>query len=519
MNKNEYANIIITHNLFKHNSSPTCYHKKIIVDLIFNEKKHFVSLFKDHLILNESFDFINKYNILFHSLKIISMISIENKNMNYFPMFTEFIYNAIIYKGTLQKQNQFNMLIRNNNVNDVSSFQSNKTIKLDAKRDTVIKGCKDFAEKTDIHLMHMIKEKKFKKKYSSPFMKKCIYNNEQKKKGGLLKKQNKHNKASINGTKCVHNGNKLSLGNEYTNRNSSPTTFNKKEMVSLRLHNNPFAMASNVKQHQQQQQTHANTMNHKQHCNHNYNHQHQCLKSMTNMNGNNNVIKSTTHKKPKLKLKAELTKPIKTSTFNSEIHLHYNNKLKHLKQNNINKSTNINSTTSNNNTNTNTNNNNTSNSNKQAINLKQSSTLYKKNIHNISSSLSPFSKKIFPKSKTPSSLTKQHFTSKKPKPLTLNKNLTLTPKTFTTSKTSIYSLTNTRKTIHINPTSSTAISLLKRNLFPYTDNTKNVHHLNRNKTIVPSYTTTSCCKSKSPFLNTTPSFLFLDDIMNINNKQ
>ena len=79
MNKNEYANIIITHNLFKHNSSPTCYNKKIIVDLIFNEKKHFVSLFKDHLILNESFDFINKYNILFHSLKIISMISIEIK--------------------------------------------------------------------------------------------------------------------------------------------------------------------------------------------------------------------------------------------------------------------------------------------------------------------------------------------------------------------------------------------------------------------------------------------------------
>ena len=140
-------------------------------------------------------------------------------------------------------------------------------------------------------------------------------------------------------------------------------------------------------------------MNNKQHHNHNHNHQHQYLKSMTNMNGNNNVIKSTIHKKPKLKLKAELTKPIKTSTFNSEIHLHYNNKLKHLKQNNINKSTNINSTTSNN---TNTNNNNTSNSNKQAINLKQSSTLYKKNIHNISSSLSPFSKKIFPKSKTPS---------------------------------------------------------------------------------------------------------------------
>ena len=495
MNKNQYANIIITRNLCKYNSSPTHYHKKLIVDLIFNEKKHFVSLFKDHLILNESFDFMNKYNILFHSLKIISMISIENKGTNYFPMFTEFIYNAIIYKGTLQKQNQFNVIMRANNINDISSFQSNKTIKLDAQKDTVIKGCKDFAEKTDIHLMHMIKEKKHKNTCSSPFVRKCVYNHQRKK--GILKKQSKHSKVNAN-TKCV---NKHSLGNEYTNRNSSPTY--KKEMASLRLHNNPFAMAGNAKQ-----QTHSNTMNSKQ----------PCLKGIShtnsnNTNGNNPVVKST-HKKPKLKLKAELTKPIKTSTFNSEIHLHYNNKLKHLKQNNINKSTNINTTTSNN---TNTNNNNSNSQHKQVVNLKHSSTLYKKSIHNISSSLSPFSKKLFSKSKTPLSLAKQPFTCKKPKPLTLNKNLTLTPKTFTTSKASIYSLTNTRKTIHINPTSSNAISLLKRNLFPFAEG-RNVHRFKRNITIVPSFTATSR-KSKSPFLNTTPSFLFLDDMMNINNKQ
>jgi hypothetical protein len=47
-------------NLSKHNSNPEEYNTKVINDIIFDEKKRIVSLFKEYLLLDEVSDFLKR---------------------------------------------------------------------------------------------------------------------------------------------------------------------------------------------------------------------------------------------------------------------------------------------------------------------------------------------------------------------------------------------------------------------------------------------------------------------------
>ena len=47
-------------NLYKHNSNPEEYNTKVINDIIFDEKKRIVSLFKEYLLLDEVSDFLKR---------------------------------------------------------------------------------------------------------------------------------------------------------------------------------------------------------------------------------------------------------------------------------------------------------------------------------------------------------------------------------------------------------------------------------------------------------------------------
>jgi hypothetical protein len=57
---------IISDNLTLYNWSTEEYQTKIINDMVFDEKKRIVSIFKDFLLLDETSDFLRRY-ILFNS--------------------------------------------------------------------------------------------------------------------------------------------------------------------------------------------------------------------------------------------------------------------------------------------------------------------------------------------------------------------------------------------------------------------------------------------------------------------
>jgi hypothetical protein len=52
--------MLVKYNLLKHNSTPDEYNVKIINDIIYDEKKHIVSVFKDYLLLDEVSDFLKR---------------------------------------------------------------------------------------------------------------------------------------------------------------------------------------------------------------------------------------------------------------------------------------------------------------------------------------------------------------------------------------------------------------------------------------------------------------------------
>jgi hypothetical protein len=51
---------LIKHNLCKYNMNQTEYSKKIITDLIYDEKKHIVAVFKENLIWDDMADFLHR---------------------------------------------------------------------------------------------------------------------------------------------------------------------------------------------------------------------------------------------------------------------------------------------------------------------------------------------------------------------------------------------------------------------------------------------------------------------------
>jgi hypothetical protein len=51
---------LVRRNLLSYNLSQTDYEKKVITDLIYDEKKHIVSIFKDHLIWDDVADFLSR---------------------------------------------------------------------------------------------------------------------------------------------------------------------------------------------------------------------------------------------------------------------------------------------------------------------------------------------------------------------------------------------------------------------------------------------------------------------------
>ena len=58
---NKQRSNLLHSNLYSYNSNLNVYNKYKINDLIYNKKKRFVSIFKDHLILDDKTEFLNFY--------------------------------------------------------------------------------------------------------------------------------------------------------------------------------------------------------------------------------------------------------------------------------------------------------------------------------------------------------------------------------------------------------------------------------------------------------------------------
>ena len=198
---------IIKRILSRYNTTKEDFNYKVADDLIFNEKKHIVSIFKDFLILNESCDFITKYNSIYDSLRTLSLICIDSKGKKFIPTFVDLIWNKKIFKCIHLKANAIPLLsdpvqkiiiknkkaepvnkIKNkkeeatsnkmlkriltgslmkNNSSLIDIDQSNTTIKLDIK-DNFVRGCKDFSDKNDIVLLKYLLLPKKKQSAKEP---------------------------------------------------------------------------------------------------------------------------------------------------------------------------------------------------------------------------------------------------------------------------------------------------------------------------------------------------------------
>ena len=198
---------IIKRNLSRYNTTKEDINYKVADDLIFNEKKHIVSIFKDFLILNESCDFITKYNSIYDSLRTLSFICIDSKGKKFLPTFVDLIWNKKINKSIRLKANAIplvddpvqKIIIKNTKAEPVNKYknkkeeattnkmlkriltsslmknnsslididQSNTTIKLDIK-DNFIRGCKDFSDKNDIVLLKYLLLPKKKQSAKEP---------------------------------------------------------------------------------------------------------------------------------------------------------------------------------------------------------------------------------------------------------------------------------------------------------------------------------------------------------------
>ena len=235
---------VINYNLLKYNISSKKFNDDIIDDIIFNGKKHIVSVFKDYLILDDSCDFISKYYSLFESLTLLFKISNNTFNNN-IPTLSDIDKEHIILKGMKKKFEKINLIKKKSFKKDNKGFRfennlsmlsldSQKTIEL-SEKDKIIIGCKDFGDVNDYSLLiQLISNKKQKKTVSR-------YKNEHKKKikTNLMKKfkliqQNKNNSKNKSPNKI----NNINIQKDKVDNNHNKKKITTPKFLTIESNNN-----------------------------------------------------------------------------------------------------------------------------------------------------------------------------------------------------------------------------------------------------------------------------------------
>lgn len=109
-----------------YNSNPKIYNNNKINDLIYNKKKHLVSIFQDNLIYNDYSEFLNKYYFSYNIKQILKMLFNINKNRA-IQNFINITINKIMLRNKTLKNN-LNIKIISPNKSFINSINIKNSI-------------------------------------------------------------------------------------------------------------------------------------------------------------------------------------------------------------------------------------------------------------------------------------------------------------------------------------------------------------------------------------------------------
>ena len=104
---------IIIHRKFnkKYSQMPLQYNLNIIDNILYNCKTHIISLFKDHLLMDDNSDFLKRYYTLYESfVRLQKFFEFYNLYSKLFPNYTSFPEGKYFYKNIQQKQRVINTI-------------------------------------------------------------------------------------------------------------------------------------------------------------------------------------------------------------------------------------------------------------------------------------------------------------------------------------------------------------------------------------------------------------------------
>lgn len=105
---------VIVSNLKKYNSTPDKFYAKITNDIIYDEKKHLVCLFKDYLLWDEYSDFLKRFYMLDESIqRIPGYCSYYSKYSVMRPVYFRFNSSHIMYKNFKKHRKYFELIEEN----------------------------------------------------------------------------------------------------------------------------------------------------------------------------------------------------------------------------------------------------------------------------------------------------------------------------------------------------------------------------------------------------------------------
>ena len=113
-NKRTLENIIHQKLMNKYRLMPNNYNSNIIDNIIYNDKTHIVSLFKEYLILDDKGDFLKRYYNKYESyLRLPKFFEFYVLYSKIFPNYTCIEEGKYFYKNIQQKQRMINTIEKN----------------------------------------------------------------------------------------------------------------------------------------------------------------------------------------------------------------------------------------------------------------------------------------------------------------------------------------------------------------------------------------------------------------------
>ena len=175
------------------------YNSKMINDILYNEKTHYVEMFKEYLLYEDYNEFLRQYygkTIL--KIKLQKILNFYEKYSKIFPNYTALRESKYLYKNIKKKQKVINQIInenkRNENADDDSYSSYNKTIFNSRVINSIYTGHNTITvnKNNDMNLTNDKSISKFIEQISE-IEKEIVKNNEQKKKPKDDKNNSKKN--------------------------------------------------------------------------------------------------------------------------------------------------------------------------------------------------------------------------------------------------------------------------------------------------------------------------------------